>query len=180
MNFPFDDFNNFSVQHASHSCRVLVAINYPQIFHSHGPCSYCSNPYHSSSNFSSWGQRSNFLDEQMNINFSCLRFELDSNFYNQDWSNHSDFSWQAQAMENYAPQCHDQYHLEYLQFDSQSSHHSSYNQLIPQSTLEGTLKTFMQLTGEAISDMKNATMVNTRQLPSWKDRSIIWLLNSTE
>jgi hypothetical protein len=60
------------------------------------------------------------------------------------------------------PQCHEQHHPEYLQFDRQSSHHSSYNQPVPQSTLEDTFKTFMQLTSEAISDMKNATMVNTQ------------------
>jgi hypothetical protein len=33
MNFSFDDFNNFSVQHASHSCRALAPTNYPQNFH---------------------------------------------------------------------------------------------------------------------------------------------------
>jgi hypothetical protein len=100
----------------------------------------------------------------MNINFSSSEFEQNSNFYNPDWSNHSDFSWQAQATRDYAPQCHELHHPEYSQFDSQSSHHSSYNQLAPQSTFEDTRKTFMQLTGEAISDMKNATMFNTQAI----------------
>jgi len=40
----------------------------------------------------------------MNINFSSPVFKSNSNFYNQDWSNHLDFSWQAQAMRNCAPQ----------------------------------------------------------------------------
>jgi hypothetical protein len=87
----------------------------------------------------------------MNINFYSPGFEPNSNFYNPDWSNHFDFSWQAQAIRNYAPQCHELHHLEYSQFDSQSSHYSSYNQSVPQSTLEDTLKAFMQITGQAIS-----------------------------
>jgi hypothetical protein len=71
-------------------------------------------------------------------------------------------------MGNYAPQCHELHHPEHTQFNSQSSHYSSYNQLVPQSTLKDTLKTFMQLTGEAISDMKNATMVNTQAIAKMK------------
>jgi hypothetical protein len=65
MNFPFNDFNNFSLQHASHNCRAAALTNYPQNFHSHGPCSYCSNPYHSSSHCPSWGQFYNFSYEQI-------------------------------------------------------------------------------------------------------------------
>jgi hypothetical protein len=89
MNFPFDDFNNFFVQHASHCCRAPAPTNYPQNFHPHELCLYCSNPYHSSSNCPSWGQFSNFSYEQMNINFSSPGFESNSNFYNPDWNNHS-------------------------------------------------------------------------------------------
>jgi hypothetical protein len=92
MNFPFNDFNNFYVQHVSHSFRAPTPTNYSQKFHSLGPCSYCFNLYHSSSNCPSWGQRSNFSYEQMNINFSYPGYEPNSNFYNLDWSNHSDFS----------------------------------------------------------------------------------------
>jgi hypothetical protein len=52
---------------------------------------------------------------------------------------------------NYAPQCHELHHSEYSQFDSQSSHHSSYIQPVPQSTLEDTLQASMQITGQAIA-----------------------------
>jgi hypothetical protein len=91
----------------------------------------------------------------MNINFSSPGFESNSNFYNSDWSNYLfDFSWQAQATENYAPQCHEQHHPKYSQFDSQSSHHSSYNQSVPQSTLEDTLKAFLQITGKVIAKLE--------------------------
>jgi hypothetical protein len=84
MNFPFNSFNNFSVQHASHRCRAPAPTNYPQNFHPHGLCSYYSNPYHSSSNCPSWGQFSNFSYEQMNTNCSSPAFESNSNFNNPD------------------------------------------------------------------------------------------------
>jgi len=87
-----------------------------------------------------------------------------SNVYNPDWSNHSNFSWQAQAMRNCAPQFNELHHPEYLQLDTQSSHPSSFNQPAPQSSLEDTLKAFMHLTSQAISDMKNATVENTQAI----------------
>jgi hypothetical protein len=102
----------------------------------------------------------------MNLNFSSPGFDANPNFYNPDWSNHPDFSWQAQAMGNCAPQFQELHHPDYSQFDSQSSHPSSYNYPASslQSTLEDTLKVFMELTGQAISDMKNATMENTQAI----------------
>jgi hypothetical protein len=54
-----------------------------------------------------YGQSSNFAYEQMNTSFSSPGFESNSNIYTPDWSNHSDFSWQAHAMGNYAPQFHE-------------------------------------------------------------------------
>jgi hypothetical protein len=102
----------------------------------------------------------------VNTNFSSPRFDVNPNFYNPDWSNHPDFSWQAQAMGNFAPQFQELHHLDYPQFDSQSSHPLSYNYpaSTSQSTLEDTLKVFIELTGQAISDMKNATMENTQAI----------------
>jgi hypothetical protein len=100
----------------------------------------------------------------MKINFSSPGFEPNSNFYNLDWSNHSNFSWQAQVTGDYAPQYHELHHPEYLQFDDQSSHPSFYNQSAPQSVLEDTLKAFMHLTCQAISDMRNAIMANTQAI----------------
>jgi hypothetical protein len=102
----------------------------------------------------------------VNTNFSNPGFDSNSNFYNPDWSDHPDFSWQAQAMENCAPHFQELYYPDYPQFDNQSSHPSSY--VYPasssQSTLEDTLKVFMELTCQAISDVKNATMENTQAI----------------
>jgi uncharacterized coiled-coil protein SlyX len=63
----------------------------------------------------------------MNTNLSNPGFDSNSNFYNPDWSNHSDFLWQAQATRNYAPQYHELHHPDYPQFDHQFSNPSSYN-----------------------------------------------------
>jgi hypothetical protein len=102
----------------------------------------------------------------MNTNFFSPGYDSNFNFYNPDWSNHSDFSWRVQAMGHCAPQFQELHHSEYPQFDDQSSHPSSYNYPASssQSTLEDTLKVFMQLTGQAISDVKNATMKNTQAI----------------
>jgi hypothetical protein len=126
-----------------------------------------------------------------NINISNLGFESNSNFYNPDWSNHHDFSWQAQAMGHCAPQFHELHHLEYPQFENQVFHPSSYDHFPkksslkdtlkefmertrqstiqvpqPESSLEDTLKAFMHLTGQSFSDVKNATMANTSSIES--------------
>jgi hypothetical protein len=152
MDFQFDDLNNFSAQHVSPSGRTPASTNYTPNFYPHEPCSYSSNPYHSSSNCPSLVQFSNFAYEQMNTNFSNPGFDSNSNVYNPNRSNHPDFSWQAQAMRNCAPQYHELHYPEYLQFDDQSSHPSSYNYPASssQSTLEDTLKAFMQITVQAI------------------------------
>jgi hypothetical protein len=103
MDFSDDNYNNFFAQHVSLSGRTPASTNYTHNFYLHKPCSYCSNPYHSSSNCPSWGQGSNFSCKQMNTNFSSPGFESNSNFYNPDWSNHFDFSWKTQSTGNYAP-----------------------------------------------------------------------------
>jgi hypothetical protein len=166
MDFYFDNYNDFSAQHASPSGRTPALTKYPHNFYPHKPCSYYSDPHHSASNCPSWGQFCNLSYEQMNTNFSSPGFDSNSNFYNLDWSNHPDFSWQAQAMANCVPQFQELHHPDYPQFDNQSSHPSSYNYLASssQSTLEDTLKVFMELTGQAISDVKNATMENTQAI----------------
>jgi hypothetical protein len=145
MNSPFSNF------YASHNSRMQNPTNYLHNFHSHGPCSYCFNPYHSSSNCPSWGRFSNFSHEQMNTNFFSLGCELNSNFYTLDWSNHSDFSWQDHATRNYAPQSYGLHHPEYSQSDNPSSNSSTYDYPPKQSSLEETLKKFMQLTSQSTS-----------------------------
>jgi hypothetical protein len=109
--------------------------------HMNQPCLYFSNPYHHIRNCPSFGQFSNFSNKQMNTSFSYLEFESNSNFYNLEWSNHSNLSWKAQARGNYAPQFHELHHLDYPQFDNQFLHPSSYNYPPQQLSLEDTLTT---------------------------------------
>jgi exonuclease VII small subunit len=93
-------------------------------------------------------QFSNLSHEQMNTNFSSLGFESNSNFYNPDWSNHSDFSWHAHATENYAPQVDELHHPDYLQSDNPFFDPSSYDYPPKKSSLEETLKEFMELVSQ--------------------------------
>jgi hypothetical protein len=164
MDFYFDNCSDFSAQDGSPSGRTPDPTNYPYNFNPYEPCSYCSDPYHSASSCPSWGQFCNLSYEQMNTNFSSPG--VDPNFYNPDWSNHPDFSWQAQAMGNCTPQFQELHHPDYPQFDSHSSYPSSYNYPASSSpsTLEDTLKVFIELTGQAISEVKNSTMENTQAI----------------
>jgi hypothetical protein len=155
MDVSYDNYNNFSAQHASPNGRTLASINYTHNFYPYKPCSYCSNPYHSSSNCPSRGQGSNFSYEQMNTNFSSPDFDSNSNVYNSDWSNHSNFSWQAQAMRNCAPQPQELHHLEYSQFNHQSSYPSSYNYPAQKLSLEDTLKAFIQESKQNIQELRS-------------------------
>jgi hypothetical protein len=116
----------------------------PTTLHPHEPCSHC----HILGDCPHWGQFSNFSNEHLNTSFSSLGFESNSNFYNPDWSNHSDFSWQAHATKNYAPQVDELHHPDYPQFDNQFSSHPSYDYPPKQSSLEETLKEFMELVGQ--------------------------------
>ena len=63
-------------------------------------------------------------------------------------------------MGNYASQFHELHHSEYSQFDNSSSISSSYDYLPQQSSLEDSLKEFMQLTGQSIQEITDATMAN--------------------
>jgi hypothetical protein len=120
----------------------------PTKLHPHEPCSHCSSPYHSLGDCPHWGQFSNFSNEQLNTSFSSPEFESNSNFYNPDWSNYSDFSWHDHATKNFAPQVDELHHPEYPQFDNHFSSHSSYDYPPEKSSLEDTLKEFMELVGQ--------------------------------
>jgi hypothetical protein len=142
----------------------------------HKSCSYCSNPYHCSSNCPSWGQLSNFSYGQMNTSFSYLGCDSNSNFYNPNWNNQSDFSWPAQTIGNYAPQFQELHHSDYPQFDHQAQP-PAYQapQPAPQSSLEEMMKAFMQLTDKNLQaltqsndKLMNATMSNTRDIQELK------------
>ena len=67
-----------------------------------------------------------------------------------NWNNHSNFSWQV-ATGNYAPQSYGLHHPKYLQSDNSSSNPSKHNYPPKQSSLEETLKEFMQLTDQFTS-----------------------------
>jgi hypothetical protein len=58
--------------------------------------------------------------------------------------------WEAHARGNYAPQSHRLHHYEYPQSDNPFSIPSSYNYPPKQSSLEETLKEFLQLTSQPI------------------------------
>ena len=98
----------------------------------------------------------------MNISFISQGFESNSIFYASDWTNHSDFLWQAHTTGNYAPQSYGLHNPEYPQFDNPSSNPSSYDYPPKKNSLEDslkelqvqisqTLKEFMQLTGQFTS-----------------------------
>jgi hypothetical protein len=57
---------------------------------------------------------------------------------------------QSHATGNYAPQSYGLHHPDYLQFDNLFSIPSSYNYPPKQSSLEETLKEFLQLTNQSI------------------------------
>jgi hypothetical protein len=113
--------------------------------------------------------------EQVNA-FNDFRKQANGPFsktYNPGWRNHPNFSWKQnqggaphQAHNQYPPGFHQPVHHQgrpvqpapAYQAPNQAPASSS------QSTLEDTLKAFMQLTGQSINDVKNATMVNTQAI----------------
>ena len=133
----------------------------------------------------------------MNTNFSCPGYESNSNFYTPDWNNHSNFSWQAHATGNYIPQSYGLHHSEYPQSNNSSSNPSSHNYPPKQSSLEETLKEFMQLMSQStspasqepsledtleafiqsnsqgIQELKDATMVNSQSMHEIKDAAMV-------
>jgi hypothetical protein len=120
----------------------------PTKLHPNEPCSHCFSPYHSLGDCPHWGQFSNFSNEQLNTSFSSPGFESNSNFYNPDWSNYFDFSWHDHTTKNFAPQVDKLHHPEYPQIDNHFSSHSSYDYPPEKSSLEDTLKEFMELVGQ--------------------------------
>jgi small-conductance mechanosensitive channel len=116
----------------------------------------------------------------LNTSFSNSGCNSNFNFYNLDWSNQSDFSWSAQTIGNYAPKFKELHHSDYPQFDHQAQS-SAYQALqpAPQSSLEDTLKAFMQSTDKNLQaltqsisksnqELKNTTMANSRYIQELK------------
>ena len=98
----------------------------------------------------------------MNTSFSNSRCDSNSNFYNPDWSNQSDFPWSAQTTGNYAPQFQGLHHSNYPQFDHQAP------QLATHSSLEEMMKAFVQSTNKTLQELKNATMANIKSIQELK------------
>jgi hypothetical protein len=132
---------NFDV---SPSSRTSNPTNYP-----HELCLACSSPYHNAGDCPHWGQFTNFSCGQLNTNFSDQGFESHSNSYTPNRDNHYDVSWFALATGNYTPQVDELHHPEYPQFDNHVSSHSSYDYPPEKSSLEDTLKEFMELVGQS-------------------------------
>jgi hypothetical protein len=101
-------------------------------------------------------------------NFSNSGFDSNSNFYNLDWSNHSDFSWQDQATGNYAPPHNELHHPEYSQFKNQVLHPSSYDPLPKKLSLEEILQAFIQASNQNIQELKSVTMSNDQIMQELK------------
>jgi hypothetical protein len=87
----------------------------------------------------------------MNTIFSSFGFESNSIFYNPNLSNHSDFSWHAHAAENFAPHSYELHNPKYPQSDNPFSVPSSHDYPPKRSSLEKTLKEFMELIGKPTS-----------------------------
>jgi hypothetical protein len=170
------EFNDLRDRFYQFKAARSTPTHFSHTYTPHKPCSYCSNPYHCSSNCPSWGQFSNSSHEQMNTSFSNPGCYSNFNFYNPDWSNQSDFSWQVQTTGNYAPQFQEVHHSDYPQFDHQAQS-PAYQapQPLPQSSLEEMMKVliqstdkFVQAIDKNIQELKNATMANSRDIQELK------------
>jgi hypothetical protein len=152
MSLPFNNFN------VNPSCRTSNPTNYPKNLYPHKPCLGCSG------DCLHWGQFTNF---------SSQGFESHSNSYTPNRNNHSDFLWQAHATGNYSPQVDELHHPEYPQFDNQFSTPSSYGYPPKLSSLEYTLKAFIQSNTQIIQELKDATMVNSQSMYKIKDATMV-------
>ena len=114
------EFNDLCDKFYQFKAARSTPTHFSHTYTPHNPYSYCSNPYHSDNNCLSWWQFSNFSYKQVNTSFSNPGCDSNSNFYNSDWSNQSDFSYSAKPTRNYAYQFDEVHHLDYLQFDHQA------------------------------------------------------------
>jgi hypothetical protein len=100
----------------------------------------------------------------MNTNFFSSGFESNSNFYNPDWSNHHDFSWQVQTMRNRAPQFQELHHSKYPQFKNQVLNPSSYDPFPKKLSSEDTLIAFIQESIQNLQELQSAIVSNIQEL----------------
>jgi hypothetical protein len=141
-------------------------------------CSVCASPMHQAQNCLSM----TVFDEMEQVNaFNNVQKPSSgpySETYNSGWRNHPNFSWkQNQTTTNQGGVPHPSNHYP-LGFSSSYQNHgrsaplassSSYqapNQAPASSTqsLEETMRDFMKMTGQSISDVRHSTMVNTQAI----------------
>ena len=75
-------------------------------------------------------------------------------------------------MGNYAAQVDELHHSEYPQFDNQFSIPSSCTNSPQDSSLEDTLKAFIQSNSQILQEIKDATMVNSQSIHEIKDAAV--------
>ena len=120
------------------------------------------SPYHNAGDCPHWGQFTNFSYVQLNTNFSDQGFESHSNSYTPNRNNHSDVSWFAHAMGNYALQSDELHHPEYLQFNTHSSMPLSYNHPPQESLVQHFLTAHVDFLEERLNQLMTARHAHTQ------------------
>jgi hypothetical protein len=148
-------------------------------------CSICASPMHQAQNCPSMTVFAEM--EQVNAfnNFQKLSSGPYFETYNPGWRNHPNFSWKqnqrttnqggALYPANHYPPGFSSYHGRSALLASSSSYQAP-TQALASSTqsLEETIRDFMKMTGQSISDVRHSTMVNTRRSRSWRCRWDSW------
>jgi hypothetical protein len=126
-------------------------------------CSVCASPMHQAQNCPSMTV---FEMEQVNA-FNSFQKPSSGSYsetYNPRWRNHPNFSWK---------QNHPHYPPGFSSYQNQgrsalpvSSSYQAPNQAPASSnqSLEDTMRDFIKMTGQSISDMRQSTMVNTQAI----------------
>jgi hypothetical protein len=134
-------------------------------------CSVYASPLHQAQNYPSMTVFSEM--EQVNAfnNFQKHSTGPYSESYNPGWRNHPNFSLKQNRPTNqggFPPT----YQNHGCPAKSASSSYQAPTQAPASSTqsLEETMREFMKMIGQSISDVRNSTMVNTRQSPSWRSK----------
>jgi hypothetical protein len=138
-------------------------------------CFVCASPMHQAQNYPSMTV---FEMEQVNA-FNSFQKQASgpySETYNPEWRNHPNFSWkQNQPTTNQGGAPHPPHHYPpiFSSYQNQgrsaqpaSSSYQAPTQAPASSTqsLEETMREFMKLTGQSISEVRQSTMVNTQAI----------------
>jgi hypothetical protein len=134
-------------------------------------CSVCASPMHQAQNCPSMTV---FEMEQVNAfnSFQKPSSGPYSETYNPGWRNHPNFSWKqnqpntSQGGAPHYPPGFSSYPNQGRSAQPASSSYQATNQAPASSnqSLEDTMRDFMKMTGQSISDMRQSTMVNTQAI----------------